>query len=141
MLKNTFCIRAFLDLSKAFNSIDHTKLQKKSTIMKLEEWPWIVQKPSVAQTAFVSYNDEYSTQREIVFGVPQGSVLGQLLFIIYSNDCPNSLKTCNCILFADDTTIYQSHHTINILQKLVLRSTDFLDLDNPREQVTSEHTF
>ena len=68
---------------------------------------------------FVSYNDEYSIKREILFGVPQGSVLGPLLFIIYSNDCTNSLKSCNCVLFADDTTIYQSHHDINILRKLV----------------------
>ena len=68
---------------------------------------------------FVSYNDEYSIKREILFGVPQGSVLGPLLFIIYSNDCTNSLKSCKCVLFADDTTVYQSHHDINILRKLV----------------------
>ena len=55
----------------------------------------------------------------ILFGVPQGSVLGPLLFIIYSNDCTYSLKSCNCVLFADDTTIYQSHHDINILRKPV----------------------
>ena len=42
-----------------------------------------------------------------------------MLFIIYSNDRTNSLKSCNCVLFADDTTIYQSHHDINILRKLV----------------------
>ena len=66
---------------------------------------------------FVSYSDEYSTN--ILFGVPHVSVLGPLLFIIYSNDCPNALKTCNCALFADDTTIYQIHYNINILRTLL----------------------
>jgi len=52
-------------------------------------------------------------------GVPQGSVLGPLLFIIYSNDCPIALKKCTCILFADDTTISYSHKHIPTLLKIV----------------------
>ena len=121
---NTFLIGAFLDLSKAFDTIDHTKL-----IYKLHHYgirgvalDWFRSYLSHRQQ-FVSYNDEYSIKREILFGVPHGSVLGPLLLIIYSNDCTNSLKSCNCVLFADDTTIYQSHHDINILRKLVKSNT------------------
>ena len=109
--------RKTFNKTKAFDTIDHTKL-----IYKLHHYgvalDWFRSYLSHRQQ-FVSYNDEYSIKREILFGVPQGSVLGPLLFSIYSNDCTNSLKSYNYILFADDTTIYQSHHDINILRKLV----------------------
>ena len=59
---------------------------------------------------FVLYNDVKSDVKEITYGVPQGSVLGPLLFILYTNDIPYCLKTCKCILFADDTTVYVSGH-------------------------------
>ena len=57
---------------------------------------------------FVCFNGTHSTIMEIKCGVPQGSVLGPLLFIIYTNDLPKVLKRTKCILFADDTTIYLS---------------------------------
>ena len=55
---------------------------------------------------FVQYKESSSDILNIECGVPQGSVLGPLLFIIYSNDLPKSVKSSKTILFADDTTIY-----------------------------------
>ena len=53
----------------------------------------------------------------IYCGVPQGSVLGPLLFIIYMNDLVNVLNYCKCILFADDTTLYHASKNINNCKK------------------------
>ena len=56
-----------------------------------------------------------STIQNISCGVPRGSVLGPLLFIIYTNDLPNFLNQIKSILFADDKTIYLSSNDIAYL--------------------------
>ena len=62
---------------------------------------------------YVSYNSCESEQKDIVCGVPQGSILGPLLFILYVNDITNTSNVLEFILFADDTTILYSHPNID----------------------------
>ena len=69
------------------------------------------------RSQFVSYRDTHSANCSVTCGVPQGSVLGPLLFIIYTNDLPHSLTHSNCILFADDTTIYYTSNAKTTLQR------------------------
>ena len=63
----------------------------------------------------VSYNSTLSSIESVKCGVPQGSILGPLLFIIYMNDICHTSKLLNFILFADDTTVFYSNSNLDTL--------------------------
>ena len=68
------------------------------------------------RSQYVKLNGDISNMERISFGVPQGSVLGPLLFLIYINDIPNILKYSTPIIFADDTYLMFSSKSFDILQ-------------------------
>ena len=68
---------------------------------------------------YVNFNGIMSHTCTLRYGVPQGSVLGPLLFIIYTNDFQECLASSKCIMFADDTTVYKTGSNIKNLFNLM----------------------
>ena len=106
---NEYTIACFIDLRKAFDTVNHkillNKLQNfglhKNTISWLENY--LSQR---YQTCFA--NNVNSTPRLLKCGVPKGSILGPLLFLLYINDIDYNLSNTNVKLYADDTVIYST---------------------------------
>lgn len=110
----------FLDLSKAFDTLNHDIL-----IHKLNNYGirglannWIRDYLS-NRKQYVVFNGKSSPPSSISCGVPQGSILGPLLFLLYINDLPLCSKQLHFILFADDTNILFSHKDPKSLEEIL----------------------
>ena len=68
---------------------------------------------------YVYLNGSTSSLRNITCGVPQRSVMGPLLFLLYINDLPNISKILNFYLFADDTNIYYENDSLEVMEKVI----------------------
>ena len=99
-----YVLNIFLDLSKAFDTLDHTILSDKLLYYGIRGTAYNLLRSYLAnREQFVELNDTASKTLHIVTGVPQGSILGPLLFLIYINDFPLSSNFFKFIMYADDT--------------------------------------
>ena len=108
----------FLDFSKAFDTINHTILFSKLNHYGIRgvTLGWI-QSYLNNRSQFVYFNDVNSSYSNITCRVPQGSILGPLLFLIYINDLSNISTLLFTILFADNTNIFLQGKNIDDLIK------------------------
>ena len=100
-------INLYLDLSKAFDSLLHTILISKLKHYGICDVALKLMKSYLEnRKQYVQFDTCTSDTKSIRNGVPQGSILGPLLFFIYINDFPNSSKLFNFLMYADDTTLF-----------------------------------
>ncbi len=114
-----FTIGTFLDLSKAFDTISHNILLEKLSFYGFRglanDW---FRNYLTGRKQFTNFKTSESSMLDILCGVPQGSIIGPLLFLIYINDI-SACTSLNLVSFADDTTVYISGHNIaDVINKL-----------------------
>ena len=117
--KNHFTIGLFLDFSKAFDTVNH-----KILLDKLEYYgirgvanKWIESYLS-ERKQYTTYNGHCSPYTEIRCGVPQGSILGPILFILYINDLGTISEKIATIMFADDSNLFASGSDLKTIENL-----------------------
>ena len=107
----------YLDFKKAFDTVPHERLLLKMKAYgicdKLLQW---VRSFLSERKQRVRVGSEYSKKSDVLSGIPQGSILGPVLFTIFINDLPNSIES-TCKIFADDTKIYNNTDENKTIQK------------------------
>lgn len=121
--KKNFCVTTYLDVAKAFDSVWHTGLLYKLKQIFPLNYYLLLRSYLSDRYFYVKYQDECSEVLKMEAGVPQGSVLGPLLYVIYTHDLPYPNDNCMIATFADDTVLIASDNNINNatskLQKLM----------------------
>ena len=114
-----------LDLSKAFDSVSHEILIKK--LLKYNIDPSWFQSYLSDRYQAVRAGNVVSSPRLVSYGVPQGSILGPILFLIYVNDIPDYVKGCLLVQYADDTQLVITG-TIYNLTELIRQAEQILEM-------------
>ena len=152
-------IGLFIDFSRAFDTISHNLL-----LQKLYHYgfrgialDWFTDY-LYNRKQFVMYNNVKSNMGKIDYGVPQGSILGPLLFLLYINDICNVSNKISCILFADDTNIFATGKNLTELTNMLntelakinqwiqcnrlslnIEKTNYMIMADPRNKVYHEN--
>ena len=114
--KNKISLLSLLDLSKAFDSVNHELLLEKMQTIAIDRF-WFDDYLS-DRTQSVKIDNHVSSKESIEFGVPQGSILGPVLFLVFVNDVNQFAMDCQIEQFADDTQLLHTG-TANEINQLI----------------------
>jgi hypothetical protein len=107
MQRNRYVDVLYIDIAKAFDTVSHSilmsKLARYGITGKLLDW---IKCFLTRRCQVVKVGKHTSNTERVLSGVPQGSVLGPILFLIYINDLVDVVQSCNIKIFADDTKLY-----------------------------------
>lgn len=113
-----FAAAIFVDLTKAFDSITHDILfSKLESLGVCGPTLALLQSYLADRLQAVECSGILSEYKTVNIGVPQGSILGPLLFLLFINDLPSCLNFSKCMLYADDTTVYLADSDLSNLTK------------------------
>ena len=123
-----FSICTFIDFKKAFDTVSHNILSTKLEHVGVRGTAlgWFRSYLNHRQF-FIDFNGSFSSCRKLNVGVPQGSVLGPFLFLLYINDVVKTSSILKFILYADDTAILYSHSNFNELLNVFNRELKVFD--------------
>ena len=116
----------YLDLKKAFDTVNHACLLSKLPYYGIlnTEHQWFADY-LFHRSQFVSYDYVFSNIEYITYGVPQGSILGPLLFVILVNDRYLCLQKCE-IMYADDTVIFYADNSAKSIEETLIKEGELL---------------
>ena len=124
-------INVYLDFSKAFDTLVHSTLLHKMKHYGIDGLAHKLIKSYLEnRKQYVEFNNKCSEMKNIKNGVPQGSILGPLLFLIYINDIPNVSNVFNFLMYADDTTLYCCLEDIDHVNKQAVVNQELQKINN-----------
>ena len=116
--KGIFACGVYIDLQKAFDTVNHSILMDKLEYYGIRGVPkmWL-ESFLIGRHQFTHIKDKSSTKLPVTHGVPQGSVLGPLLFLLYINDLHKAIQHSSVHHFADDTNLLYTNNSLKKINK------------------------
>src|SRR6218665_1859309 len=120
MDNNEYSVGVLFDLSKAFDTVNHDILLQKLYHYSIKgmQFHWF-KSYLTERSQYICCKEASSSIKNIRYGVPQGSILGPILFLIHINDLPDVSNCLFFVLFADDTNVFYSHNSLDALFQII----------------------